>query len=147
MVFTAQSLKQKFADCAFFLFSHLGLLTGGFDTHLPPFWPASGVFGIPLAPPGHDFDIRLASFGVPRTPTGRPLYASGSLWPSFGPPLALYVEALGHISNFIGIGRPPPRNVSNSGNRQRRIVFGNIYIYIYIYIERERERDNIPSTK
>ena len=75
-----------------------------------------GVFGTPLAPPGPTLASVLTPWGAlglslgvlwaPLDPFGLPL---GSLWLSLGSPWAT-------LAILLKIGRPLPRNVSNSRN-------------------------------
>ena len=84
-----------------------------FDIYLS-LWLPLGVFGAPLAPPGPTvasvltllgaLGLLWASFGCLWIPFGLPL---GSLWLSLGGPWAT-------LAILLKIGRPLPRNVSNS---------------------------------
>ena len=81
-----------------------------------------GVFGVPWA----DFGFLLTPLGAlglplgilwaPLDPFGLPL---GSLWLSLGSPWAT-------LAILVKIGRPLPRNVSNSRNCQQKTAFWNL---------------------
>ena len=89
-------------------------------------WPPLGVFGVRLAPPGPTLASVLALWGAlglslgvlwsPLDPFGLPL---GSLWLSLGSPWAT-------LAILLKIGRPLPRNVSNSRNCHQKAAFGNL---------------------
>ena len=93
-----------------------------FDIYLPLWFPL-GVFGAPLAVPGpavgsiltllKAIGPPLGVFWVPLDPFGLPL---GSLWLSLGSPWATWAI-------LLKIGRPLPRNVSNSRNCLQKTAF------------------------